>query len=52
MGNLLKVSWRSIWRSRRRTAITVSAIAFALAVAFALERNDWLDRRDAPGPRA
>jgi len=33
MGNLLKVSWRSIWRSKRRTAITVSAIAFALAVA-------------------
>ena len=22
MGNLLKVSWRSIWRSKRRTAIT------------------------------
>jgi len=33
MGNLLKVSWRSIWRSKRRTAITVSAIAFALAIA-------------------
>jgi len=33
MGNLLKVSWRSLRRSKRRTAITVSAIAFAVAIA-------------------
>ena len=30
MGTLLKISWRSLWRARRRTAITVSAIALAL----------------------
>ncbi len=30
---LLRLSWRSIWRNRRRTAITVSAISFALALA-------------------
>ena len=33
MGGLLNVSWRSLWRSRRRTAITVSAIGFAVAIA-------------------
>ncbi len=39
----------------RPTGIFVEARATypdPLAVAFALERNDWLDRRDAPGPRA
>ena len=30
---VIKVSWRSIWRSRRRTWITLSAIAFGLALA-------------------
>lgn len=30
---LVRLSWRSIWRNRRRTAITISAISFALALA-------------------
>ena len=30
---LLKVSWRSVWRNKRRTWITLSAIAFGLALA-------------------
>ena len=30
---VLRVSWRSIWRSKRRTWITLSAIAFGLALA-------------------
>jgi ABC-type lipoprotein release transport system permease subunit len=29
---LLKIAWRSIWRNKRRTLITVSAIGFALTV--------------------
>jgi ABC-type lipoprotein release transport system permease subunit len=33
MGSLLAVAWRSVRRNRRRTAISVTAIAFALAVA-------------------
>ncbi len=33
MMSLLKVSWRSVWRNKRRTFITVGAISFALAVA-------------------
>jgi ABC-type lipoprotein release transport system permease subunit len=36
MGTLLKISWRSLWRHRLRTAITVSAIALALTL------NVWL----------
>ncbi len=32
MLTLIKISWRSIWRNKRRTAITVSAMAFALAL--------------------
>lgn len=31
--DLLKISWRSLWRSKRRTLITISAIAFGLALA-------------------
>ena len=30
---IFRISWRSIWRNRRRTWITVSAIAFGLALA-------------------
>ena len=30
---VLKVSWRSVWRNKRRTWITLSAIAFGLALA-------------------
>ena len=30
---VFRVSWRSIWRNRRRTWITISAIAFGLALA-------------------
>lgn len=30
---IIRVSWRSIWRNRRRTWITLSAIAFGLALA-------------------
>ncbi len=33
MWTLIKISWRSIWRSKRRTAITVAAIALALGLA-------------------
>ena len=33
MKALFKIAWRSIWRNKRRTGITVSAIAFALAIA-------------------
>lgn len=33
MKTLLKIAWRSIWRNKRRTAITVAAIAFALGLA-------------------
>ena len=33
MMSLLKVSWRSVWRNKRRTFITIGAISFALAVA-------------------
>ncbi len=33
MGTLITISWRSLWRNRRRTLITVSAIGFALAFA-------------------
>lgn len=31
--DILKISWRSLWRSKRRTLITISAIAFGLALA-------------------
>jgi ABC-type lipoprotein release transport system permease subunit len=30
MGQLFKLAWRSIWRQKRRTAITVASIAFGL----------------------
>ena len=30
---VFRISWRSIWRNRRRTWITISAIAFGLALA-------------------
>ena len=30
---IFRISWRSIWRNRRRTWITISAIAFGLALA-------------------
>ena len=30
---IFRVSWRSLWRNRRRTWITISAIAFGLALA-------------------
>lgn len=33
MWTLIKISWRSIWRSKRRTAITVAAIALSLGLA-------------------
>lgn len=32
-GAIAKMAWRSLWRSRRRTAISVGAIAFSLGLA-------------------
>ena len=33
MGLLFKLAWRSIWRNRRRTIITIASISFSLALA-------------------
>lgn len=33
MAMLLKIAWRSIWRNKRRTFISIGAIAFALGIA-------------------
>ncbi len=32
MGLLIKIGWRNLWRNKRRTLITIAAIAFATAV--------------------
>ncbi len=32
MGLLLKISWRNLWRNKRRTFITIAAVTFASAV--------------------
>ena len=33
---LLKLSWRNIWRNKRRSILTLSAVAFATLVAIAM----------------
>jgi len=43
MPMLLKLAWRNIWRQRRRTLITVSAMAFGVAFCMAsIALDDWL----------
>lgn len=40
---LLRLAWRNIWRQRRRTLITVSAMAFGVAFCMAsIALDDWL----------
>ncbi len=36
MKMLLSLAWRNLWRNKRRTAITVSSVAFAVVLAVAL----------------
>lgn len=33
MNTLLKIAWRSLWRNRRRTILTASAVVFAMVLA-------------------
>ena len=35
------ISWRSIWRHRRRTLLTVAAVTFGLSIALMLEAFGW-----------
>jgi ABC-type lipoprotein release transport system permease subunit len=46
---LVRVAWRNLWRNRRRTALTLSSIAFGLLLAIlltAMQDRNWADMID------
>ncbi len=45
-GSLAKMAWRNLWRNRRRTVITLSAIVFGVflsVVMMAMQDRNWAD---------
>ncbi len=46
---LARIAWRNLWRNRRRTALTLSSIAFGLLLAIlltAMQDRNWADMID------